>query len=171
MTGHMNSAQAMAGEALDLVAQTDQETYVDVALCAQAHVRAWAGELDDAREGASGVLDRLAGRQDFVLEGMAREALAHAALQAGDLAEVDRQRNERRRAQEVLERAVAVLGGAGALGWAAVARAELTRARGRRGHAARLTATERTICELAGAGMRNREIAAQLFLSGKTVEA
>ncbi len=282
MTGHMDSARALAGEALELVAQTDQETYIDVALCAQAHVRAYAGELDGARENASGVLDRLAGRQDFVLEGMAREALALAALQAGDLAEVDRQlsradeindlvhnrepanqrfqadhaeaviglgeldraehlvarlegraaalprpwieavscrcrgmihaaggnldaafaayeraltahqnldmpaelgrtllalgrlhrrRNERRRAQEVLERAVSELGAAGALGWAAVARAELTRSRGRRGHAARLTATERAICELAGSGMRNREIAAQLFLSGKTVEA
>jgi DNA-binding CsgD family transcriptional regulator len=282
MTGHTAAGRALADEALELVAQTDQETYVDVALCAQAHVRSYAGDLDEAQATASGVLDRLADRRDFVLEGMAREALALAALQAGDLAEVDRQltrageineavhnrepanqrfqadhaeaviglgeldraerlvarleeraaalprpwivvvssrcrgmmhaargkldaaeadyeralvahedldmpaelgrtllalgrlyrrRNERRRAQEILERSVSVLDAAGALGWAAVARDELTRARGRRGHAARLTATERTICELAGSGMRNREIAAQLFLSDKTVEA
>ena len=282
MTGHMNSAQALAGEALDLAGQTEQETYLDVALCALAHIRAHAGELDEARAGASDVLDRLDDRPDAVLEGMAREALGLAALQAGDLAEVDRQltradeindlvhnrepanqrfqadhaeaviglgdldraerlvarlearaaalprpwivavscrcrgmihaargsvdaaaaeyeralaahqdldmpaelgrtllalgrlhrrRNERRRAQELLERAVSVLDAAGALGWAGVARDELTRARGWRGHAARLTPTERTICELAGSGMRNREIAAQLFLSDKTVEA
>ena len=282
MTGHMDSARALAGEALDIVAQTDQETYHDVALCAEAHVLAHAGELDDALASASEVLGRLDDRPDAVLEGMAREALGLAALQAGDLAETDRQltradeindlvhnrepanqrfqadhaeaviglgdldraerlvarlearaaalprpwvlavscrcrgmihaargnldtaaadyeralaahealdmpaelgrtllamgrlhrrRNERRRAQEVLERAVSVLDAAGALGWAAVARDELIRARGRRGHAARLTATERTICELAGSGMRNREIAAQLFLSDKTVEA
>ncbi len=282
MTGHMDTARALAGEALDLAAQTDQETYLDVALCAEAHVRAHAGELDEARARASEVLDRLADRPDAVLEGMAREALGLAALQAGDLAEVDRQltradeindlvhnrepanqrfqadhaeaviglgdldraerlvtrlearaaalprpwvlavsrrcrgmahaargaldaaatdyeralaahqdldmpaelgrtllalgrlhrrRNERRRSQELLEQAVALLDAAGAKGWAGVARDELTRAKGQRGHPARLTATERTICELAGSGMRNREIAAQLFLSDKTVEA
>jgi DNA-binding CsgD family transcriptional regulator len=282
MTGHMDAARALAGEALDLVTQTDQETYLDVALCAQAHVHAYAGELDEARASALGVLDGLADRQDFVLEGMAREVLALAAVQAGNLAEVDRQltrvdeindlvhnrepanqrfqadhaeaviglgeldraehlvvrlegraaalprpwieavscrcrgmiqaargnldaaaadyeralaahlqldmpaelgrtllalgrlhrrRNERKRAREVLERAVSVLDAAGAHGWAVIARDELTRAGGQRGHAARLTATERKICELAGSGMRNREIAAQLFLSDKTVEA
>ncbi len=47
MTGHMNSAQALAGEALDLAGQTEQETYLDVALCALAHIRAHAGELDE----------------------------------------------------------------------------------------------------------------------------
>ena len=282
ITGQMDSARELADEALDLAAQTEQETYLDVALCASAHVRAHAGELDEARSSASDVLDRLEDRPDAVLEGMAREALGLAALQAGDLAEVDRQltradeindlvhnrepanqrfqadhaeaviglgdldraerlvarlesraaalprpwivavscrsrgmihaatgnvdaafagyeralaahqdldmpaelgrtllaagrlhrrHNERRRAQELLEQAVSVLDAAGALGWAAVARDELARARGRRGNADRLTATERTICELAGSGMRNREIAAQLFLSDKTVEA
>ena len=44
-------------------------------------------------------------------------------------------------------------------------------ARGRRGGREQLTATERKICELAVSGLRNTEIAAQLFLSGKTVEA
>jgi DNA-binding CsgD family transcriptional regulator len=87
------------------------------------------------------------------------------------LGRLNRRRNERRRAQELLEQAVWVLDAAGALGWAGIARDELTRARGRRGHSARLTATEQAICELAGSGMRNREIAAQLFLSDKTVEA
>ena len=87
------------------------------------------------------------------------------------LGRLHRRRNERRHAQELLEQAVSVLDAAGALGWAGIARDELTRARGRRGHSDRLTATERTICELAGSGMRNREIAAQLFLSDKTVEA
>jgi len=82
-----------------------------------------------------------------------------------------RRRNERRRAQEYLERAGSVLDAAGASGWAAVARDELLRARGRRGSSAQLTATERTICELAGSGMRNHEIAARLYLSSKTVEA
>ena len=42
---------------------------------------------------------------------------------------------------------------------------------GRRGSAERLTPTELQVGELAVAGLRNTEIAARLFLSGKTVEA
>jgi DNA-binding CsgD family transcriptional regulator len=41
----------------------------------------------------------------------------------------------------------------------------------RRGGKDELTDTERQICELAITGLRNAEIAARLFLSGKTVEA
>ena len=52
-----------------------------------------------------------------------------------------------------------------------MAREELGRARGRRGSADRLTPTELQVAELAVAGLRNTEIAARLFLSGKTVEA
>jgi DNA-binding CsgD family transcriptional regulator len=87
------------------------------------------------------------------------------------LGRLHRRRGERQRAQECLERAVSVLDAGGVLGWAAVARDELTRARGRRGDAGRLTPTEQKICELAASGLRNHEIAARLFLSGKTVEA
>jgi DNA-binding CsgD family transcriptional regulator len=82
-----------------------------------------------------------------------------------------RRRNERQQAQECLEQAVALLASAGAVGWAAVARDELRRAAGRRGRPDELTATERKICELAVAGLRNHEIATRLFLSTKTVEA
>ncbi len=282
MTGHMDSANALTSEAVELAAQTEQETYLDVALCARAHVRAYAGELDDARTCARDVLDRLGDRPDAVLEGMAREALGLAALQTGDLAEADRQftraeeindlvhnrepanqrfqadhaeavigigdtgraerlvarlearaaalprpwilavscrcrgllnaasgdldqaladyqraltaherldmpvelgrtllaqgrlhrrRNERQRAQDCLSRAAAAFDAAGAPQWAAVARAELGRAQGRRGSADRLTPTELQVAELAVAGLRNTEIAARLFLSGKTVEA
>src|SRR5208282_1314137 len=87
------------------------------------------------------------------------------------LGRLHRRRNERQRAQECLDRAVSVLEAAGAPGWAAVARDELARARGRRGGSEQLTATEQTVCELAASGLRNNEIAARLFLSGKTVEA
>ena len=60
---------------------------------------------------------------------------------------------------------------AGAAAWAAIATGELHRARGKRGSRDQLTPTERRIAELAGSGQRNSEIAAQLFLSHKTVEA
>ena len=87
------------------------------------------------------------------------------------LGRLHRRRNERQRAQDCLSRAAAVFGAAGAPRWAAVAREELGRAQGRRGSADRLTPTELQVAELAVAGLRNSEIAARLFVSGKTVEA
>jgi DNA-binding CsgD family transcriptional regulator len=87
------------------------------------------------------------------------------------LGRLHRRRNARLLAQGCLTEAVRTLEACGAAGWASVAREELSRARGRRGSEEELTATERQICELAMAGLRNAEIAARLFLSGKTVEA
>ena len=91
MTGHMESARAAASEALDLAGQTEQETYLNIARCAQAHVCAEAGELDEARSLAADVLSYLRDRPDVVLEGLAREVIGLAAVQAGDPAEADRQ--------------------------------------------------------------------------------
>jgi len=51
------------------------------------------------------------------------------------------------------------------------ARAELARSDTGSGHAAGLTATEQRIAELAGSGVTNRDMAATLFVSPKTVEA
>jgi DNA-binding CsgD family transcriptional regulator len=282
MTGHMELARALAGQALELVEQTGQDAYLDLALSAQAYVCAYGGDLEQARRIAGDVLRHLDEHPDLVLEGQAREVLGLAALTSADLAECDRQltradeindlvhnrepanqrfhadhaeaviglgaadraeqlvarlearalalprpwitavsarcrglmhaaggdlakatasfeqaltahesldmpaelgrtqlavgrlnrrRGERLAAQECLERAVSVLEAAGAAGWAAVARDELVRARGRRGDSERLTATEQKVCELAASGLHNHEIAARLFLSGKTVEA
>src|SRR5215831_402902 len=282
MTGHMDRARALTEEALDLAEQTEQETYLLMALCAKGHWCAQAGDLDGARAAGEEILHRIEATPDIVLEGMARAVLGSAALAAGDLAEADRQlaraqeieelvhnrelasnrfhadhaeaviglgdlgraeglvrrmeeraqalprpwilaasarsrgllnaaaggldralsdyqralaahetldmpaelgrtllvlgrlhrrRNERQRAQDCLGGAAAVFGAAGASRWAAVAREELGRAQGRRGSADRLTPTELHVAELAVAGLRNTEIAARLFLSGKTVEA
>jgi DNA-binding CsgD family transcriptional regulator len=282
MTGRMDRAAGLVAEAHDLAEQTEQETYLLMALCAKGQWCCQAGELDGARTAGEEVLRRIEATPDIVLEGMARAVLGSAALAAGDLAEADRQlsraveieelvhnrepvsnrfhadhaeaviglgdldraealvrrmerraealprpwilaasarsrgllnaavgdldralsdyqraltahetldmpaelgrtllalgrlhrrRNERQRAQDCLSRAAAVFDGAVALRWAAVAREELGRAQGRRGSAGRLTPTELRVAELAVAGLRNAEIAARLFLSGKTVEA
>jgi DNA-binding CsgD family transcriptional regulator len=282
MTGRMDRARLLAAEALDLAEQTEQETYLHMALCAKGQLCAQAGELAEARAVCEEILDRLGTHPDVILEGMVRAVLGMVELSAGNLAEADRQlaraheieelahnrepasnrfhadhaeaviglgdldraevlvrrmeeraqdlprpwiqvvsarsrgllnaargdldqaladyqralaaqesldmpaelgrtllalgrlhrrRNERQRAQEYLSRAAAVFAGAGALLWAAVAREELDRARGRRGSAGQLTPTELQVAELAVAGLRNSEIAARLFLSGKTVEA
>jgi DNA-binding NarL/FixJ family response regulator len=54
--------------------------------------------------------------------------------------------------------------------WAERARAELKRSSGIRSQA-ELTASEQRVAELAASGMSNREMAAALFISPKTVEA
>jgi DNA-binding CsgD family transcriptional regulator len=282
MTGRMDRARLLVTEALDLAEQTEQETYLHMALCAKGHLGAQAGELAEARAACGELLDRLGTHPDVILEGMARAVLGMVELSAGNLAEADRQltraheieewahnrepatnrfhadhaeaviglgdldraeelvrrmeqratalprpwilavsarsrgllnaargdldqaladyhralsahenldmpaelgrsllalgrlhrrRNERQRAQERLAGAAAAFDAADAPQWAAVARDELDRARGRRGSADRLTPTELHVAELAVAGLRNSEIAARLFLSGKTVEA
>jgi DNA-binding CsgD family transcriptional regulator len=55
--------------------------------------------------------------------------------------------------------------------WAARARAELSRVNVAPSGADRLTPSERRVAELAASGMTNREVAAALFISPKTVEA
>ena len=55
--------------------------------------------------------------------------------------------------------------------WAARAHAELARTKPSRNQPGDLTATEQRVAELAASGMNNRDIAAALFISLKTVEA
>jgi DNA-binding CsgD family transcriptional regulator len=126
-----------------------------------------------------GLLNAAAGRLDEALADYQRALLTHETLgmpiELGRtllaLGRLHRRRNEQQRAQEHLERAKSVFGSCGAGSLAAVTTGELGRTVGRRGSREQLTATERQICELAVAGLRNSEIAARLFLSGKTVEA
>ena len=61
--------------------------------------------------------------------------------------------------------------GMGARLWAAKARDELERVSLRRAAQDELTESERRVAELAAAGLTNRNVAAQLFISPKTVEA
>lgn len=55
--------------------------------------------------------------------------------------------------------------------WAERARAELGRVGLRPPAPTELTASERRVAELTASGLTNREVAAQLFMSPKTVEA
>jgi DNA-binding CsgD family transcriptional regulator len=126
-----------------------------------------------------GLLNAAAGDLDAALADFQRALAAHEALDMPSelgrtllaLGRLHRRRNERQRAQECLERAAAVFESCGARAWAAITATELSRARARRSRGTQLTATERQICELAMAGLRNSEIAVRLFLSAKTVEA
>jgi DNA-binding CsgD family transcriptional regulator len=74
-------------------------------------------------------------------------------------------------ARERLAAAHATFEAIGATAWAARATAETERISGRRQQQSRLTPTEQRAAELAAAGRTNKEVAAELHLSVKTVEA
>jgi DNA-binding CsgD family transcriptional regulator len=88
------------------------------------------------------------------------------------LGQVRRRRRERRLAREALEAALADFRELGAPLWAAKAQEELDRLGIRHGAAdGSLTEMERRAAELAARGLTNKEVAAKLGVSPKTVEA
>jgi DNA-binding CsgD family transcriptional regulator len=97
-----------------------------------------------------------------------RIEVARTLLIAG---RVERRRRSKRAAAAHLRRALEMFQDAGARLWAQRASAELGRVGLRPAAPALLTASERQVAELAATGRTNREIAAQLFMSSKTVEA
>jgi DNA-binding NarL/FixJ family response regulator len=82
---------------------------------------------------------------------------------------VRRRRRQKAAARDVLMEAHGAFSRAGAKVWAERAGEELRRAAGGR-DGEELSRGERSVAELAAAGRTNREIAAQLYLSPKTVE-
>lgn len=119
------------------------------------------GEFDAAEQLLTGSAEALRGGQVplehgralLVLGAVRRRARHHAA------------------AREALDEAVAIFGRLGAVLWASRARDELARIPGRRrSETDALTATEERIAALVARGRSNREVAAELFLSVKTVE-
>jgi DNA-binding CsgD family transcriptional regulator len=84
---------------------------------------------------------------------------------------LQRRRNERRRAHETLERALVVFEEVGAPLWAGRTRSELRPLGGRPTSRVTLTPGEQRVAELAASGLTNRQVAAALFISPKTVES
>lgn len=82
-----------------------------------------------------------------------------------------RRLKRKRAAADSLRGALELFERVGSPPWAERARAELARLGLRRSDRWQLTETERRVAELAAAGRTNREVAQQLFISPKTVEA
>ena len=80
-------------------------------------------------------------------------------------------RRQRSDATAVLRDALAAFENLGTTLWAERARTELAGAKPRARAQEGLTAAERRVAELAASGMTNRDVAATLFISAKTVEA
>jgi DNA-binding CsgD family transcriptional regulator len=84
---------------------------------------------------------------------------------------LQRRKNERRKAGETLGQALAIFESLGASLWAERTRGELRPLGGRPSDRDALTPSERRVAQLVATGQTNREVAAALFLSPKTVEA
>jgi len=86
------------------------------------------------------------------------------------LGATERRAKERRAARQTLEAALELFERLGAGLWAAQARTELQRIGGRAPARGELTAAEWRVAELVAQGRTNREVAAALFLTPRTVE-
>jgi DNA-binding CsgD family transcriptional regulator len=86
------------------------------------------------------------------------------------LGAAQRRAKRRREARETLEEALATFERIGAELWAERARGELRRISGRAATPGALTPAEERVAALVAEGKTNREVAAALFLSERTVE-
>jgi DNA-binding CsgD family transcriptional regulator len=87
------------------------------------------------------------------------------------LGQIQRRRRQKRAAAAALQDALRVFNELGIPLWAARARGELDRVSASPARTAQLTSSEKRVADLAAKGMTNREVAAALFISPKTVEA
>ncbi len=145
---------------------------------------------EPARRLARGWALMAAGRCHALLQGARGDlsgasAAAHKALAEADGVElrlevartllvagqIERRRRSKRAAKELLGQALEIFERAGARLWAEKTRGELEQVGLRRTGPDQLTEAERRVAELAASGLTNREVAAKLFMSPKTVEA
>jgi DNA-binding CsgD family transcriptional regulator len=172
----------VAGDLVEALAETGQfeaaaEVTGRLARLATAQRHPW-GLATQTR--AAAVVTLAQGYDDAAAAQLGEAAAGYRALGLGwdaarallVLGRAQRRAKKRAAARQSLEQARAGFEGLGCPGWAAAAAAELDRIAGRRAApAGSLTPGERRVAELAAAGLPNKEIAAQLYLSVYTVEA
>ena len=158
--GDLGAARERLGEYESLAQLASRRAVACAARCrgmlaaAQGDVPAALAALDDALahpDAAAYPLDR--GRTLLAL-GSAR-----------------RQARQKRSAREALEQALGIFEQLGAPVWSQKARLELGRISGRRPASGELSETEQRVATLVADGRSNKEIAAELYMSVRTVEA
>ena len=154
-------------EAARLVDQFEREAHViqspwGLAIAARCRglVAAAEGDVASALAALEGVRDDESALRPFE---RARTLLV--------LGRVQRRAKQKAAAKQSLERALELFEALPAPLWAERAREELSRIGLRRAAPGELTESERRVAELAASGLTNREVAARLFMSPKTVEA
>ncbi|ORB65275.1 hypothetical protein BST47_13390 [Mycolicibacterium tusciae] len=126
----------------------------------RSQLQAASGDLDAAESSARAALDHH--RELPMPFEEARTQLI--------VGQIQRRRRRKQAAQASVEAALCTFEQIGAPLWAQRARAELSRLRGTRSGGIGLTPAEERVAQRAAEGMTNREIAAHLFVSPKTVE-
>jgi DNA-binding NarL/FixJ family response regulator len=158
--GRVDEAEAVLEQLEERARRLDRVSVLASAARCRGLVAAARGDLD----GALASLGRALAEHQRVLLPLdrARTVLAIGMTQ--------RRAKQRRAARDSLERACALFEELGAQQWAERARMELDRVSGRRPSKGELTATELRIAQLVSEGRSNKEIAAAVFLTPKTVE-
>jgi DNA-binding CsgD family transcriptional regulator len=159
------SEGGLADECGPLIAWLDRDPGNPWLAGLSAHGRGLVASARGDHDGAVAALQGAVGR----LEPLALPLDLGRALVA--LGAAQRRARHRADARESLRRATAVFERCGAELWAAKARLEMSRIGGRRASADELTATERRIASLVAEGKKNKEVAAALVVTERTVEA
>lgn len=157
--GRFDEAAELAAELRSLGERQQRPTITGVGLRIAGLVSAGQGRLDEAVSVLQQAVSQHE-RSPLPLE-LGRTLLA--------LGRVHRRRRSRLAARETLERAAARFAELGAVPFAALTTAELSRLGGTRA-AGGLTEAERRIAQLVASGLSNRDVAARLFMSVRTVE-
>jgi len=159
--GRLEEAQALLAELEASAARVDRAAALAAASRCRALLLAEHGDAEAASDAIEQAL-RQHGRVPMPVE------RARTLLVKGQL---ERRARRWRAARESLQQALAIFEQAGAGAWAAQARSELDRVRLHHRPQGELTDSERRVAGLAATGLTNREVAAQLFMSPKTVGA
>ena len=160
--GESEQAERYVDELTKISEQTRQPLAVAMAARSRALLEALRGDLESAREDFKQALAAHAGTSHLF-------ELARTELYYGTTLRRAKRRGEARR---VLTRALERFEKMGAAEWAKRTQGELARTgAGRRADGNELTPTERRVAELVASGQSNKDVAAALFVSVRTVEA
>ena len=157
--GELDEAEGLVGWLEEVGGATGRAWTLGLAGRGRALLRAAQGDTAGAREAIAGALDAHASAGPF--------ELARTQLAAG---EIERRARQKRAVRELLEPALATFEQLGAQPYAERTRAALARLGVRGAPTDGLSETERRVATLAADGLTNRQIAAAVFLSEKTVE-